>query len=61
MLAKIQLMSATCPGGSTPSCSSGCSSPPAPTLLARKPGSAKAMFFVLPLLGAVAAYFGVNH
>lgn len=32
-----------------------------PTLLARKPGSAKAMFFVLPLLGAVAAWFGVNH
>lgn len=33
----------------------------APVLIARKPGSARVMWIVLPLLGAVAAYFGVNH
>lgn len=31
------------------------------TLLARKPGSAKVMWFVLPLLGGTAAYLGLNH
>lgn len=33
----------------------------ATTLLARKPGSAPVMWFLLPLLGGVAAYLGYNH
>jgi hypothetical protein len=33
----------------------------APVLIARKPGSARLMWILLPLLGAVAAYLGVNH
>ncbi len=33
----------------------------APVLIARKPGTAKAMWLVIPLLGAVAVYFGINH
>ena len=33
----------------------------ATTLLARKPGSATAMWFILALLAGVAAYLGYNH
>jgi hypothetical protein len=33
----------------------------APVLIARKPGSARFMWIVLPLLAAVAAYLGINH
>lgn len=33
----------------------------APAILSRKPGSAKVWWIVFPLLGAVAAYFGINH
>ena len=33
----------------------------APAILSRKPGSAALMWFIFPLLGAVAAYFGINH
>lgn len=33
----------------------------APVLIARKPGSARLMWILLPLLGAAAAYLGVNH
>lgn len=33
----------------------------APIIIARKPGSARAMWLVLPLLGAVAAYLGIFH
>ena len=33
----------------------------APALLARKPGASKAVWFVAPLLGLLAAYFGLNH
>jgi cytochrome bd-type quinol oxidase subunit 2 len=33
----------------------------APTLIMRKPDSGKLMWFVVPLLGAAAAYFGINH
>lgn len=60
MLAKLQLMS-NLPGWLHPKLLVWLLIAASPTLLARKPGTAKAMFFVLPLLGAVAAYFGVNH
>ena len=33
----------------------------APVLIARKPGLAKAMWLIIPLLGATAAFFGINH
>ena len=33
----------------------------APVLIGRKPGLAKAMWLLIPLLGAVAAFFGINH
>jgi hypothetical protein len=33
----------------------------APVLIARKPGSARLMWILLPLLGVVAAYLGLNH
>jgi len=33
----------------------------APVLISRKPGLARAMWLVIPLLGATAAFFGINH
>lgn len=33
----------------------------APVVLGRKPGAAKALWFVFPVLAAVAAYFGIVH
>jgi hypothetical protein len=33
----------------------------APAILSRKPEWGKALWFVLPLLAATAAYFGINH
>jgi hypothetical protein len=33
----------------------------APVLISRKPGSAKALWIALPLLGVTAAYFGIFH
>ena len=61
MLAKIQSMSAGIPSWLHPKLLIWLLIAASPALLARKPGSAKAMWFVLPLLGAAAAYFGINH
>ncbi len=33
----------------------------APVLISRKPGLARAMWLIIPLLGATAAFFGINH
>lgn len=61
MLAKIQSMSAGLPGWLHPKLLIWLLIAASPALLARKPGAAKAMWFVLPLLGAAAAYLGINH
>lgn len=61
MLAKIQSMSAGLPSWLHPKLFIWLLIAAAPALIARKPGSAKAMWIVLPLLGAAAAWFGVNH
>jgi len=33
----------------------------APAIIMRRPGTVPAMWVIIPLLGGVAAYFGINH
>lgn len=61
MLARIQSMSAGIPGWVHPKLLIWLLIAAAPSLIARKPSTAKIMWLVLPLLGAVAAYLGINH
>lgn len=61
MLAKTGGMAAGLPGYIHPKLLVWLCLGAAPVLVSRKPGTAKAMWLVLPLLGAVAAYFGINH
>lgn len=61
MLARIQSMAAGIPHFVYPKLLVWLLLGAAPAIVARKPGSAPLMWFILPLLGAVAAYFGINH
>ncbi len=61
MLARLQLMSDGLPGWIHPKLLVWLLVAAAPVLITRKPGLAPLMWFVLPLLGGVAAYFGLSH
>lgn len=61
MLAKIQSMSAGIPSWLHPKLFIWLLIAAAPVLINRKPGTARLMWIVLPLLGAAAAWFGINH
>ena len=61
MLAKIQSMSAGIPGWLHPKLLIWLLLGAAPVLISRKPGLARAMWLIIPLLGATAAFFGINH
>lgn len=61
MLAKIQSMSAGIPAWLHPKLFIWLLIAAAPVLINRKPGTARLMWIVLPLLGAAAAWFGINH
>ena len=61
MLARIQSMSAGIPHFVYPKLLVWLVLGAAPAILSRKPGSAALWWFLFPLLGAVAAYFGINH
>jgi hypothetical protein len=61
MLAKRQLMVDGLPGWIHPKLLVWLLLGAAPALIMRKPGSVSVLWVVVPLLGAVAAYFGINH
>jgi len=61
MLAKLQSMSAGLPGWLHPKLLVWVLIGAAPAVLVRKPEWGKAMWFVVLVLAAVAAYFGTNH
>ena len=61
MLARLQLMSGGLPPWIYPKLLVWLLLGASPVLIVRKPGSAPLMWFALPLLGGVAAYFGLNH
>ncbi len=61
MLARIQPMSAGLPVWLHPKLLVWVLLGATPAILSRKPGSAKIMWLVIPLLGATAAGFGILH
>jgi hypothetical protein len=61
MLAKVQSMSAGLPGWLHPKLLVWVLLGAAPVILTRKPEWGKLMWVALPLLAAVAAYFGTHH
>lgn len=61
MLARIQPMSAGLPGWLHPKLLVWVLIGAAPALLNRKPQWSKALWFVIPLLAAASAFFGINH